>query len=98
MSTSFYRKDGDAFILLVRVQPGARSDAIVGAVDGVLRVRLKAPAREGRANDALRAFLAERLGTAPSRVEILKGGTGRSKRVAVRGARFAPETLLSEGS
>lgn len=95
MNPSFYRQDGDAYILTVRVQPGARSDAIVGAVDGVLRVRLKAPARDGEANDALRAFLAERLGTAPSRVEILKGGSGRSKRVAVRGARFQPASLLA---
>jgi len=96
--SAFYRHDGDLLILTVRVQPGARDDAIAGVAAGALRVRLKAPAREGKANDALRKFLAERLGTAPSRVEILKGGSGRSKRVAVRGARFAPETLLSEGS
>jgi uncharacterized protein (TIGR00251 family) len=95
MSTSFYRKDGDAYILTVRVQPGAHADVIAGVAAGALRVRLKAPAREGKANDALRKFLAERLGTAPSRVEILKGGSGRSKRVAVRGARFHPASLLA---
>jgi len=86
-------EDG-ALILAVRVLPGARDDAVAGVKDGVLRVRLRAPAREGRANQALCAFLAERLGTAKSRVEILAGGSARLKRVAVRGARLGPETLL----
>jgi uncharacterized protein (TIGR00251 family) len=95
MSTSFYREDGDAYILTVRVQPGAHADAITGVVAGALRVRLRAPARDGQANEALCAFLAERLGTAPSRVEILKGSSGRMKRVAVRGARFHPASLLA---
>jgi uncharacterized protein (TIGR00251 family) len=85
---------GDTLILAIRVLPGARDDAVTGVKDGALRVRLRAPACEGRANQALCAFLAERLGTAKSRVEILTGGSGRLKRVAVRGARMSPETLL----
>ena len=96
MNTSWYRISGDALIFTVRVQPGAKQDAVMGVVaGGVLRVRLKAPAIEGRANDALCTFLAELLGTAKSRVEILKGGSGRLKQVAVRGARRPPETLFS---
>lgn len=89
----FYRVSDGALILKVRVQPGARSDAVSGVVEGVLRIRLAAPAQEGRANEALRAFIAERLGTAKSRVSIIKGLTGRLKHVRVLGARFAPETL-----
>jgi uncharacterized protein len=92
---SFYRLDGEVLILSVRVQPGARADEVAGVRDGVLRIRLRAAAVEGRANEALCAFLAERLGTAKSRVRVLQGETSRSKRVAVRGARLPPASLLA---
>jgi uncharacterized protein (TIGR00251 family) len=95
MSADWYRQSGDALILTVRVQPGAKQDAVMGVAGAALRVRLKAPAIEGRANDALCTFLAQLLGTTKSRVEILKGGGGRLKQVAVRGARRPAETLFS---
>jgi hypothetical protein len=94
---SFYRVDGDALILDVKVQPGAKADALAGVVDGVLRIKLKAPAIEGRANEALRTFLAERLRTSKTRVEIVRGEAGRLKQVRVSGARVSPETLYSQG-
>jgi uncharacterized protein YggU (UPF0235/DUF167 family) len=70
---------------------------VTGVVDGVLRLRLAAPAIEGRANAALCAYLAELLGTAKTRVKLLKGGGSRNKLVEVRGARCAPEELFPPG-
>ena len=95
MSADWYRRSGDTLILTVRVQPGAKQDAVTGAAAGALRVRLKAPAIEGRANAALCVFLAELFGTTKSRVEVLQGASGRNKRVAVRGARRSAESLFS---
>ncbi|HLW75203.1 MAG TPA: DUF167 domain-containing protein [Gammaproteobacteria bacterium] len=95
MSTDFYRVAGEALILNVWVQPGAKQDAVMGVAGGALRIRLRAPAIEGRANDALCAYLAELFGTAKSRVEVLKGVSGRRKQVVVRGARHPVETLFS---
>ena len=69
----------------------------MGVAGGVLRVRLKAPAIEGRANEALCAYLAECLKTSKSRVEIVRGQGSRLKVVRVRGARASPETLVSQG-
>ncbi|MGE5625063.1 MAG: DUF167 domain-containing protein [Bacillota bacterium] len=97
MNRPFWRAEADALVLTVRVQPGAKADAVVGVADGVLRVRLRAPAIEGRANDALCAFIAERLDTTKSRVEILRGGGGRLKQLRVRGARRPVETAFSPG-
>ena len=45
-------------VFSVRVQARARKDEVVGELDGVLKVRLQAPAIEGRANEALVDFLA----------------------------------------
>ena len=94
MPEAFYRIDGDTLVLRVRVQPGARKPGIVGVVNGELRLRITAPATDGRANDALRKFIAERLGTAASRVRIVRGISSRSKTLAIEGAQRAPESLL----
>jgi uncharacterized protein len=69
----------------VRVQPRASRDEIAGEMDGALKVRLQAPAIEGRANEALVEYLAALLKRPKAAVSILSGERGRLKRVAIRG-------------
>jgi len=76
---------GGTVILAVRVQPRASKDEIAGVMGGALKVRLRAPALEDRANEALCEFLAELLKTPKAAVRILSGHHTRSKRVEVRG-------------
>jgi uncharacterized protein (TIGR00251 family) len=78
------KRDG-AVVLLVRVQPRASKDEIAGVMDGALKVRLQAPALEGRANEALCEYLASLLKTPKSAVRILSGERSRIKRVEIRG-------------
>ena len=72
-------------IFPVRVQPRASQDEIAGVMNGALKVRLRAPALEDRANEALCEYLAELLKTPKAAVRILSGHHSRSKRVEVRG-------------
>ena len=72
-------------IVSVRVQPRASKDEIAGAIGGALKVRLRAPAVEDRANEALCEYLAELLKTPKVAVRILSGHHSRNKRVEVRG-------------
>ncbi len=72
-------------IFPVRVQPRASKDEIAGVMDGALKVRLRAPALEDRANESLCEYLAELLKTPKAAVRILSGHHSRSKRVEVRG-------------
>jgi len=72
-------------IFSVRVQPRASKDEVAGVMDGALKVRLRAPALEDRANEALCEYLAEILKTPKAAVRILSGHHSRSKRVEVRG-------------
>ncbi len=53
--------------------------------DGVLVVRVNAPALEGRANRAVCRLVAERLGVAPTQVTIARGERSRDKVIEVRG-------------
>jgi uncharacterized protein len=71
--------------LLVRVQPRASKDEIAGTMEGALKIRLRAPALENRANDALVAFLADLLKRPKSAVRIQSGEHGRTKRVEIHG-------------
>ena len=70
----------------VRVQPRANKDEVAGETGGQLKVRLRAPAVEGRANEALVEFLAGLLKTSRSAVSILSGERSRVKRIEIRGA------------
>ena len=69
----------------VRVQPRARKDEIAGEIDGAMKVRLQAPALEGRANQALCEYLARLLKTPKSAVRISGGERSRIKRIEIRG-------------
>src|SRR6266849_904806 len=79
------QKRDDFVIFAVRVQPRASKDEIAGEMDGALKVRLRAPAVEDRANEALIDFLAEVLKTSRSAVSILSGERSRVKRIEIRG-------------
>jgi uncharacterized protein len=73
-------------IFKVRVQPRASDDGVVGEMSGSLKIRLHAPAVDGRANEALIEFLSQLLKTPKSAVRILSGDRSRIKRVEIRGA------------
>ncbi len=69
----------------VQLIPRAGKDTIVGLYDRALKVRLKAPPVEGKANAALVKFLARCLDVARSDVRIVGGHTSRRKRIFVAG-------------
>jgi len=86
-------QDGADVLLAVRVQPRAsRNQLIIGSSQSggpspaIVTVRLTAPPVEGAANAACRAFLADLLGIAPSRIAIARGETARHKLLRVRDA------------
>ncbi len=67
----------------VHVMPNAPRTAADGVHDGALRVRLKAVPVEGRANDALVAWLAKQLGVPRSAIELVRGHGARRKHLRV---------------
>lgn len=73
--------DAASSALLVSVIPNAKRTEAVGLHDGCLRVRLAAPALEGRANEALVAWLSAELALPRRDVVIKQGASSRRKRV-----------------
>jgi uncharacterized protein (TIGR00251 family) len=74
-----------AVTFVVRVQPRASKDEIAGEMGGALKVRLRAPAVEDCANEALVEFLSGLLKRSTSAVRILSGERSRTKRLEIRG-------------
>lgn len=71
-------------ILTVHVKPNARETKITKRLDDTtIVVSLAAPAREGKANEALIEFLAGEYGVAKSRVRMVRGMTTRIKHVEI---------------
>jgi uncharacterized protein len=65
--------------LTVRVRPGARVDNLQLQPDGGLLVHVRAPAVDGRANEATIAAIASALGLRPRQVQLVRGARARSK-------------------
>ncbi|TNC22661.1 DUF167 domain-containing protein [Amycolatopsis alkalitolerans] len=79
----------------VRVKPGAKRDFVGGEHAGALIVSVKAPAVEGKANEAVRKVLAKALGVRSRDVVVVQGERGRDKVIELDGAPAGLETVLS---
>jgi len=70
-------------VLELHVQPGAKRTEFAGKHGERIKLRLAAPAHEGRANDALVEFLADYYDVPKRCVSITSGLHSRSKRVEI---------------
>jgi uncharacterized protein (TIGR00251 family) len=87
------RREGADIILMIRVQPRASRDELI--LDGErLRLRITAPPVDGAANSYLVRYLADCFDTANSRVEIVRGMTGREKTVRIYSPTTIPDAVL----
>lgn len=95
MTSGWLVQDGSGNLLIrLHVQPGAGKTAVAGLHGEALKIRLAAPPVDGRANEALVAFLAKRLGIAKARVELVTGAASREKRVRISGVSRAEALSL----
>ena len=90
MAEAWWSTTDDGITLRVRATPGAKRSEVVGVVEGRLRLRIHAPAVEGKANAELIRFLAAWAGVRASAVTIVRGEHAREKAVRLRGLDAPP--------
>ncbi|MEP6591646.1 MAG: DUF167 domain-containing protein [Gemmatimonadota bacterium] len=78
--------------LTLHVQPGASRTAVVGPHGAAIKLRLAAPPVDGKANAALRRFVAQQCGVRVAAVRLVRGGASREKTVLVDGISVAQAT------
>jgi uncharacterized protein len=93
---SWYQIGRAGVTIQIRAQPGAKRTEVAGLYGDCLKLRLASPPVDGKANECLIAFLAERLGVKRTQVTITRGLSSRRKTVFVAVARFQPAALLEE--
>jgi hypothetical protein len=94
------RETAEGVTLAVRAQPGAKKTAVLGiygeGADSQLKIAVQAPPIEGRANEALIAFLAGLFSLSRTKVVLLSGELSRSKVFLLHGVtRAFAETALA---
>ena len=81
-----YARDvADGCTLTVRVHPGARKNGITGIHADAVKIALTSPPVDGKANEALIAFLADALRLPRARIAIVSGITSRAKTLRITG-------------
>jgi uncharacterized protein (TIGR00251 family) len=80
----------------IKVKPGSKVDQIFYDAAGLLNVKLKAPAQEGKANAYLVELLAKRLGVAKANVTVVAGFTNPHKRIELDVTPEVYERFLTE--
>ena len=71
--------------LTVHLVPNAKIDKVVGEQGGAIKIKLRAPAVESKANAALINLLAERLKVPKLKIVLLRGHKSRDKLVRIDG-------------
>jgi uncharacterized protein (TIGR00251 family) len=69
----------------LKVVPGSRKEGIAGVLGDRLKIRVGAPAEDGRANQAVCEVLAERLGVRERDIVLIAGHRSTEKTVRVVG-------------
>lgn len=75
--------------LRFHIVPNAKQNQVIGEHGSAIKIKLRAPALEGKANAALRSFLAEQLEISEHRIVLEHGHKSRDKLIRIEG--------LSEG-
>jgi len=71
--------------LQFHIIPNAKQDKVVGEHGAAIKIKLRAPAVEGKANAALRAFLAETLRISEREIVLERGEKSRQKLIRIDG-------------
>jgi uncharacterized protein (TIGR00251 family) len=78
--------------LSLYIQPGASRSEVCGIHDGKLKIKIKAPPRDGEANEAIIEFLSVILKISKKQIHLISGETSRQKVVLVE---LAPDKVLT---
>jgi len=77
--------------LALQISPNAKQSGPIGILDDVLKLRMQAPALEGRANEALIRYLAERLAVPRSAIRITRGLSSKRKLIEISAPQLSVE-------
>lgn len=91
---NWYQQNANQIVLQVYVQPGAKQTELAGFHGDALKIRLRAPPVEGRANEALLQFIAQSFAVSTRQVVLQRGAKSRFKTLLIHESAINPEHLI----
>ncbi|MBL1142148.1 MAG: YggU family protein [Proteobacteria bacterium] len=88
---SFYDWQDKNLLLKLHVQPRAKENSIVGIYNDNLKLKIKSPPVENKANKEIASYLAKEFSVTKSNVELISGQLNRDKKFLVKGVNVLPE-------
>ena len=79
----FYKEQNNTLVLKIKAVPNSSKNEICGLFDDALKVKIKAPAVENKANEELVKFFAKLLKVPKSSVILKSGGTSKLKTICI---------------
>ncbi|MHA3772044.1 DUF167 domain-containing protein [Verrucomicrobiota bacterium sgz303538] len=80
---------GAKALLKLRVVPNAKRSEVVGEYGEAIKLKVAAPAVDGKANEALLEYVADQLGISRRTLELVSGEKSRDKTIAIEGLDLA---------
>jgi uncharacterized protein (TIGR00251 family) len=93
MTPIWLKKTPAGITLSLHCQPGAKQTKVVGLHDGCLKISLKAPALENKANELLLAWLSKQLKVPQKQIQFVSGQNSRKKQIEIWGS-ISPEQIV----
>lgn len=87
----FYTQKGHDLILRVLVVPNAKQDEVIGPFEDAIKIKIKVPPVENKANHHLCHILSRWFEVPKTSVSILKGHTSRKKLVLIKNPKVLPK-------
>ncbi len=91
----WYRYQDETLLLDLHIQPRSKQNEIAGLYGERLRIRIKSPPVDGKANKTLLSFLAAEFGVRLSKTEIISGKQSHNKCIALYSPRKNPDWFTS---
>ncbi len=82
---SFYYTSNNGVVLKIKAVPNSSKNEICGVLDDALKVKIKAPAVENKANEELVKFFAKLLKIPKSSVVLKSGASSKIKSLYIEG-------------
>lgn len=82
--------------LRIKVKPNSKTDIVIREADGSLKVKIKAPPVEGKANKYLVEYLCKVLNLPKSKISLLKGETNSYKTLQIDAEENYVNEILSK--
>ena len=87
---SFCQSAKGGWIIRVNVRPSAANNQLIGIRDNAIRLNIKSPAKQGKANKECLRFLAALLGVNSWQLSIIHGEKSRNKLIKISDSKQIP--------